>query len=401
MPSNKPTFKNTFLPAQPSDLVIKTAQAVIRAQLALTNKLFIDDYDLNILRSLPQNAGLILVSNHADEMDPRVCLDLARRCGKRFMIMCNREAFNEDFGLAGKALQSLGYFSVNRGAHDKPAKDYAVDLVKAGKDVLVMFPEGEIFYLNEVIQRFHAGAISIAMDAILDQRKSNPEWSAFLIPMAIKYHYPESIEDILSRRMTRMETRLSLPKMDGSLTERLHRIQQTLLHREQKLYGINLSHAEEKDLGQEITETEEALLELIEEKHQKRLLAQKNLIDQSWQLGAELREMNFPQKMKELEDLKMVEHLVSWRPSYYGSGNSQDRIAEALLKQERDLYKIKRPQQLANRNVYVRIAEPTNLGSFADQYQNDAHGLLSSVTKNLHDQIQTMIDEIIYKLQTR
>lgn len=401
MPSNKPTFKNTFLPAQPSDLVIKTAQAVIRAQLALTNKLFIDDHDLNILRSLPQNAGLVLVSNHADEMDPRICLDLARRCGKRFMIMCNREAFNEGFGLAGKALQSLGYFSVNRGAHDKPAKDYAVDLVKAGKDVLVMFPEGEIFYLNEVIQRFHAGAISIAMDAILEQRKSNPEWSAFLIPMAIKYHYPESIEDILSRRMTRMETRLSLPKMDGSLIERLHRIQQTLLHREQKLYGINLSHAEESDLGKEITETEEALLELIEERHQKRLLAQKNLIDQSWQLGAELREMNFPQKMKELEDLKMVEHLVSWRPSYYGSGNSQDRIAEALLKQERDLYKIKRPQQLANRNVYVRIAEPTNLGSFADQYQSDAHGILSSVTKNLHDQIQTMIDEIIYKLQTR
>ena len=168
-----------------------------------------------------------------------------------------------------------------------------------------------------------------------------------------------------------------------------------------KLSKIFDNFAEEKDLGQEITETEEALLELIEEKHQKRLLAQKNLIDQSWQLGAELREMNFPQKIKELEDLKMVEHLVSWRPSYYGSGNSQDRIAEALLKQERDLYKIKRPQQLANRNVYVRIAEPTNLGSFADQYQNDAHGLLSSVTKNLHDQIQTMIDEIIYKLQTR
>ncbi len=392
---DKPPFKNQFLPARPSEFVIKTAQAVIRAQLAMTNKVFVSDDDLNRLRALPKDAGLVLVSNHADEMDPRVCLDLARRCGKRFMIMCNREAFNEGFGLAGKALQSLGYFSVNRGAHDKPAKDYAVDLVKAGKDVLVMFPEGEIFYLNEVIQRFHAGAISIAMDAIIDQRKSNPEWSAYLIPMAIKYHYPEPIEDILSRRMTRMETRLALPKMEGTLIERLRRIQQTLLHREQKDYGINLDHTNEPELGEEILRTQEALLQLIEEKHQKKLLAQKNLIDQSWQLGAELREMNFPQKAKELEDLKVIEHMVSWRPNYYGTGNSQDRIAEALLKQERDLYKIKRPQQLANRNVYVKIAEPTNLGSFANDYAQDAHGMLSNVTKNLHDQIQSMIDEMV------
>ncbi|MBP7862738.1 1-acyl-sn-glycerol-3-phosphate acyltransferase [bacterium] len=395
METKKPDPNNHFIPARPSDFVIKAAQAVIRAQLAMTNKVIIDEEDLNRLRALPKDAGLVLVSNHADEMDPRVCLDLARRCGKRFMIMCNREAFNENFGLAGKALQSLGYFSVNRGAHDITAKDYAVDLVKAGKDVLVMFPEGEIFYLNEVIQRFHAGAISIAMDAVVAQRKANPNWSAYLIPMAIKYHYPESIEDILSRRMTRMETRLSLPKMDGTLIERLHRIQQTLLHREQKTYGINLDLTTESDLGQEITQTQEALLQMIEEKHQKKLLSQKNLIDQSWQLGAELREMNFPQKMKELDDLKLIEHMVSWRPGYYGTGNSQDRIAEALLKQERDLYKIKRPQQLANRNVYVKIAEPTNLGTFADQYQTDAHGLLSNVTSTLHDQIQSMIDELV------
>ncbi|MDX2106299.1 MAG: 1-acyl-sn-glycerol-3-phosphate acyltransferase [Candidatus Melainabacteria bacterium] len=399
MPSDKPTFKNTFLPARPSEFVIKTAQTLIRAQLAMTNKVFIADEDLERLRALPKDAGLVLVSNHADEMDPRVCLDLARRCGKRFMIMCNREAFNENFGLAGKALQSLGYFSVNRGAHDLTAKDYAVDLVKAGKDILVMFPEGEIFYLNEVIQRFHAGAISIAMDAIISQRASQPEWSAYLIPMAIKYHYPESIEDILSRRMTRMETRLGLSKMDGTLIERLRRIQQTLLHREQKSYGINLEHATEPELGDEILRTQEALLQLIEEKHQKKLMSQQNLIDQSWQLGAELREMNFPQKKKELEDLKVIEHMVSWRPSYYGSGNSQDRIAEALLKQERDLYKIKRPQQLANRNVYVKIAEPTNLGLFADDYAKDAHGMLSKVTTNLHDQIQSMIDEMISMLK--
>ncbi len=387
--------KDPFLPARPSSLVIGAAQALIRAQLALSNKLFVQNEDLNRLRNLPKDAGLVLVSNHADEMDPRVCLELSRLCGKRFMIMCNREAFNEGFGLAGKALQSLGYFSVNRGAHDNAAKDYAVDLVKNGKDVLVMFPEGEIFYLNEVIQRFHAGAIAIAMQAVVAMRQSNPNWSAYLIPMAIKYHYPESIEDILSRRMTRMETRLSLPKLDAPLAQRLHRIQQTLLHKEQKTFGVKFEH-DETDLGKEIEDTEAAILQLVEEKHQKKLLSQNNLIDQSWQLGAEIRDLgSSPQIKKDLEDLKEVEHLVSWRPSYYECANCQDRIAEALLKQERELYKIKRPSQLANRNVYVKIAEPTNLGDFAEHFQNDSHGMLSQVTSGLRDQIQGMIDEII------
>lgn len=387
--------KDPFLPARPSGLVIGAAQALIRAQLAMSNKLFVQDEDLSRLRNLPKDAGLVLVSNHADEMDPRVCLELSRLCGKRFMIMCNREAFNEGFGLAGKALQSLGYFSVNRGAHDNAAKDYAVDLVKNGKDVLVMFPEGEIFYLNEVIQRFHAGAIAIAMQAVVAMRQSNPNWSAYLIPMAIKYHYPESIEDILSRRMTRMETRLSLPKLDAPLAQRLHRIQQTLLHKEQKTFGVKLKH-DESDLEKEIEDTEAAILQLVEEKHQKKLLSQKNLIDQSWQLGAEIRDLGLSAQIKkDLEDLKEVEHLVSWRPSYYESANCQDRIAEALLKQERELYKIKRPSQLANRNVYVKIAEPTNLGDYAEHFQSDSHGMLSQVTSGLRDQIQGMIDEII------
>lgn len=395
MDQSKPPTKDPFLPARPSGLVIGAAQALIRAQLAMSNKLFVQDEDLSRLRNLPKDAGLVLVSNHADEMDPRVCLELSRLCGKRFMIMCNREAFNEGFGLAGKALQSLGYFSVNRGAHDNAAKDYAVDLVKNGKDVLVMFPEGEIFYLNEVIQRFHAGAIAIAMQAVVAMRQSNPNWSAYLIPMAIKYHYPESIEDILSRRMTRMETRLSLPKLDAPLAQRLHRIQQTLLHKEQKTFGVKLKH-DESDLEKEIEDTEAAILQLVEEKHQKKLLSQKNLIDQSWQLGAEIRDLGLSAQIKkDLEDLKEVEHLVSWRPSYYESASCQDRIAEALLKQERELYKIKRPSQLANRNVYVKIAEPTNLGDYAEHFQNDSHGMLSQVTSGLHDQIQGMIDEII------
>ena len=55
----------------------------------------------------------------------RACLELSRRCGRRFLYMMNREAFDEGFGSAGWWLQRLGAFSVERGGRNEQAKRYA------------------------------------------------------------------------------------------------------------------------------------------------------------------------------------------------------------------------------------------------------------------------------------
>ena len=93
------------------------AQSFLRLDLSLNNSVQIAEQDLAILRGLPQGAGVILTPNHADEKDPPVCLDLSRRCRRRFQFMGNREAFNELHGAAGWGLQRLGVFSVERGGH--------------------------------------------------------------------------------------------------------------------------------------------------------------------------------------------------------------------------------------------------------------------------------------------
>ncbi|MBX9695496.1 MAG: 1-acyl-sn-glycerol-3-phosphate acyltransferase, partial [Cyanobacteria bacterium] len=166
--SNERAFKQ----ASPNKWFIEAAQEVVRMQLALNNKLHINDADLAHLRSLPRGAGVVLVSNHADETDPRICLELSRISGKRFISMCNREAFDELSGLAGWALQRLGHFSVERGSHDTRAKEFAINVVKQAQDILVIFPEGEIFYLNDEVQQFHSGAVEIPLQALVQQRQN-------------------------------------------------------------------------------------------------------------------------------------------------------------------------------------------------------------------------------------
>src|SRR6185437_14875463 len=185
------------------------------------NRLRIEPRDLEVLRGLPSGAGAILVSNHADETDMRACLELSRRCDRRFLYMINSEAFDEGFGSAGWWLQRLGAFSVERGGRNEQAKRYAIDAVKRGREVLVVFPEGEIYYLNDLVQPFKSGVVDIGMQAVVESRQTRPDWTAYLVPMAIKYRYRQPIDPILERRTRLMEQHLFRRIQGDSLPRRL------------------------------------------------------------------------------------------------------------------------------------------------------------------------------------
>ena len=104
-----------FRPAKSPGWVIWAAQILNRLDLAWRNRLRLEPRDLQVLRDLPPGMGVILTSNHADETDMRACLELSRRCGRRFLYMMNREAFDEGFGSAGWWLQRLARSPWNEG----------------------------------------------------------------------------------------------------------------------------------------------------------------------------------------------------------------------------------------------------------------------------------------------
>jgi 1-acyl-sn-glycerol-3-phosphate acyltransferase len=280
-----------FIPERPSELFIKTAQELVHTELEHSNHIKLDKANLELLSSLPAKAGIILTPNHADETDPRLCIELSRRTGRLFVSMCNREAFDEIFGLAGFVLQRLGHFSVERGAHDTKAKEHAVSVVAEGEHVVVIFPEGEIYYLNERVQPFHSGAVDIGMQALLKRREQDPQFTAFIVPMAIKYHYPDrtEIDTILARRITRMENRLLIRHSDAPMHERIHAIQKKLI--EHRKHGGDSTEATQgqQDLAEEIVATERAIISDIQQRHKDLFTYQKHIIDETWQLEAELR----------------------------------------------------------------------------------------------------------------
>ena len=97
----------------------------------------------------------------------------------------------------------------------------------------------------------------------------------------------------------------------------------------------------------------------------------------------------------DLAALKHVAQMGSWQPRYVDLDPSQERLAEMVLKLEREVYGIKRPRQLANRDVFLKIGEPIDLGQFVPSYLEDAQAVRHGVAEQLRDVIQALINGIV------
>jgi 1-acyl-sn-glycerol-3-phosphate acyltransferase len=394
----------SFRPAKPLGWVIRAVQTFLRLDLAWRNRLRLEPRDLDVLRALPQGAGIILAANHADETDFKACLELSRRSGRRFLFMMNREAFDEGYGAAGWWLQRLGAFSVERGGrHNEEAKRYAIEVVRRGREVLVIFPEGEIYYLNDLVQPFKSGAVDIGLRAVVEARLTRPDWTAYLVPLALKYRYRGPIAPILERRTCAMERRLNRARTGLSLQRRLAQIMADLLRRHELVHHLEPSADRLTELGERVQEVRKALLSEAEGRYADAdTKPDSRTMDRAWRLGSYLRDLltrrgrvgdaSRAQVRRDLATSESVGRMGSWQPEYMGMAPSQERLAETVLKLEREVYRTKRPRQLAERDLTLRVGEPIDVSRFLPDYLRDARAVRRDVAERLRDRIQALIE---------
>ena len=60
-----------------------------------------------------------------------------------------------------------------------------------------------------------------------------------------------------------------------------------------------------------------------------------------------------------------------------------------------EFYGIKRPRQLANRDVFLKIGEPIDLGRFVSAYLDDAQAVRHGVAEQLRVAIQALINAVV------
>ncbi|MFZ5801599.1 MAG: lysophospholipid acyltransferase family protein [Candidatus Omnitrophota bacterium] len=391
-----------FRSAKPRNWIIDCAQWLNAVDLLWRSRVQLGRHDLENLGRIPQDAGLIIASNHADEMDIKVCMEISKRSGRRFLYMINAEAFEEYLGWAGWWLRRLGGFSVERGGTDVRAKDYSVDVVKSGRDALVIFPEGEIHYLNDAVQPFKSGIVHIGMEALTEMRQTDPQWQVYILPVSLKYRYRDPVAHELDKRIQKMERTLFQKISHATFQERLLRLWAKRLRREDLLQKKDATSASFDALKEAIHQTRRSILARIESKYPAEGLSPpKQLKDRAQKLIFHLRERLSQKKFfsketakllrEDLEELKRVVHMEGWQPRYVDLHPSDERLAESVMKLERELYGTKRPKPLANRMVAVRIGEPILLGDFASAYAQDARRTAQELTDLLRQKIQEQV----------
>lgn len=85
--------------------------------------------------NIPQNGPVVIASNHLSLLDPPIIGVAATR---KIHFMAKQELF---VPILGSIYRTLGAFPVRRGAADRNAIKYGIDLLLAEK-VLAIFPEG-------------------------------------------------------------------------------------------------------------------------------------------------------------------------------------------------------------------------------------------------------------------
>lgn len=396
-----------FRPAKPWGWVIWAVQTYLRFELGWWNRVHLEPRELGILRALPEGAGVIVAANHADETDFKVCLDLSRRSKRQFLTMMNREAFDEGHGVAGWWLQRLGAFSVERGGlHNEKALRYAIEVVIRGREVLVIFPEGEIYYLNDLVQPFKSGVVEIGMQAVVEARQTRPDWTAYLVPMSLKYRYREPIAPILERRTRKMEQRLNIQMAGLSFHRRLTQIMADLLQRQELAHRLRPAADRLTALGERVQEVRKAILSQSEAKYAGFTPGRSvQTMDRAWQLSSYLRGLlsrteppnvdDREQARTDLESSESVAQMAGWQPEYTNVDPSQERLAETVIKLEREVYRKKRPPQLARRDLFLHIGEPIDMSRYLPDYARDPKAIRRSIAEELRNKIQHLLDRTL------
>ena len=394
-----------FYPAKHSNCILRIAELGNAIVLAWHNRLRLDLDSSVILKKIPKNSGLILVANHSDENYIKIFIELSRRSNRRFTYMINAEAFEEWHGIAGWFLQRLGSFSVERGVKDLEAIRYAGDIVKKGQDALIMFPEGEIYYLNDLVQPFKTGAVHIGLQALIEAQAQRPGWAVYIVPIAIKYRYRKSIISILNKRIRKIERHLSIRTQYLSFKEHLIRIMGNLLKNPNSLSRTDTASEQLEQLKKAVTEVRTSFLSKIEAKyHRVPPDLTSHTIERAQKMIFFLREQLKRKKIfsietrvqikKDLSELKQTIQMAGWQPGYIEFDPTEERLAETVMKLEREAFKKKRPTPLGDRMVYVRIGNPLDLSLSVEPYKKDPSSVSHQIAEELRDKIQSLIEKM-------
>jgi len=270
-----------------------------------------------------------------------------------------------------------------------------VDLLTHGS-TLVVFPEGEVYRLNDRITPLLEGVAFMALTAQRELSKAAAGSQAWILPAAIRYRYVDDIREQLAQAMNRLEERiLWKPRPELPLHERIVSYGEALLTiKEKEKFGH--SFETRGSLPERIANFIAALLERLETEHLKnspsaktvplRVKALRRHLLETWM--DETAQPEARKKVRDaLDDVQLALQIYSYPGDYVDEKPSVERMAETIEKFEEDIQGQTRPK--GRRRARVILGEPINLS------QEISRGRTRATAGDVTDGLEQAIQELM------
>lgn len=336
-----------------------------------------------------QGHGILLTPNHSSHADPFVLYAAADELRCPFYVMIAWQNFVRDGWLRATALRQHGGFSIDREGTDLQALRQAVEILESRPNPLCIFPEGDVYHLNERLTPFREGPAAIALMAA--RKATRP---VVCIPCAIKYRYVTDPTPDLLRVMEDLERAiLWRPRPDLSLGERVYHFAEGALALKEIEFLGRPSHG---PLPERLAELIDFILNVLEVRHgvdavpatvPERVKAlRQQIIKEIAELPADAPARR--QGEEDLEDVFLAVQLFSYPGDYVAQQPTVERLAETLDKFEEDVLHIKTASIRGARTATITFGEPIPVA--AGRTERRGAGAL---TRTLEQQVQTLLEQ--------
>lgn len=397
---------DTFYAPRPSARFIALA-----ARLApwLLRRLFrvcavdVDNADLARLGAVRDQRAL-LIANHPSEAEPLVLFHALNLAGVSAYCMAADTVFH-DHWILRPILPRLGAYSVHRGRRDRASMETTNRLLVDGNRI-VIFPEGEVYGLNDTLLPFRSGVVAMGFHALDAMAKQGLAAPLLVVPLGIKYVFVGDMSREIERSLTRLESRLGLPREVASAYERLRRIATTvvgMLEREQ-----HLEPPDAATLDVRIRRVRETIMERLAAALQVSLPANATTPDRvrtlynayedlafrasdddeseySHSLRAEAAEAAKPL----IRHWHRLHNFLAIRDGYVRELPSAERWCDVLTCLEKEV--LGRPRLRGRRRAHVKVGEAIDLRDHFDDYRRDKPATTERLTRELENRVRTVV----------
>lgn len=339
--------------------------------------------------------GVLIAPNHSHDSDPHVMMEAGARAGCQFHFMAAWQMFSGHGGIDGFILQRMGAFSVDREGCDRRAIKQAVELLTTGRKVVV-FPEGEVFHLNDRLTPLLEGVAFMALNAQKELERAGSPRRVWVLPTAIRYRYVADITPQLETAVGELERRLVMkPQGTTPLEQRITRVGEVLLTiKEKEILGR--SRDQQGTLPERLDFLLSWLLEKLETTHlgkspaadtiPLRVKALRRHLFEVWlDEGAERTARRAARES--LEEVQLVLRLYSYPGNYIASHPSIEHMAETVEQFEEDLNGVASPK--GRRDAHVVFGAPIDLRVLTGTGRTRA--ITSQATNQLEAAIQKLM----------